>query len=124
MLYVLADRLDDDPWLLLLWRGRTRDELLAHLGRRGRGRAASEEIAPWWPLVPGAPLPVDTGHRDPWTDADPAAALARLGPLTLGAPGSVAPGSVGAQGALDERLRAAYVALVDAAPPDRTVEPI
>jgi hypothetical protein len=80
VLYVLADRLDDDPWLLLAWRGRTRDELLAHLGTAGDGRVA---VAPWWPLVPGAPLPA-AAAGDPWADVDPAtAALARLGPLAV-----------------------------------------
>ena len=31
VLYVFADRLDDDPWILLSWRGRSRDQLLGHL---------------------------------------------------------------------------------------------
>lgn len=78
VLYVLADRLDDDPWLLLRWRGRERSELLAHLGGD-----AHEEVAPWWPLVPGAPLPTSPLLRDPWCDVDPAAALTRLGPLDV-----------------------------------------
>ena len=80
MLYVLADRLDDDPWLLLLWRGRTRAEILAHLGGGADTRA---EVAPWWPLVPGAPLPADAGLGDPWLDVDPSAALTRLGSLDV-----------------------------------------
>jgi len=80
VLYVLADRLDDDPWLLLLWRGRTRDELLAHLASGADIRA---EVAPWWPLVPGALLPVDAGLGDPWAEIDPSAALTRLGPLDV-----------------------------------------
>jgi hypothetical protein len=80
VLYVLADRLDDDPWALLLWRGRDRADVLAHLGRAGDPRA---EVAPWWPLVPGAPLPVDGGRADPWGDADPSAVLLRLGPLDV-----------------------------------------
>ena len=79
-LYVLADRLDDDPWLLLTWRGRDRDELLAHLGSTADDRAA---VAPWWPLVPGAPLPIDSGVTDAWVGGDPGAALARLGPLDI-----------------------------------------
>jgi hypothetical protein len=106
VLYVLADRLDDDPWLLLLWRGRTRDEVLAHLGGH---RAPREEIAPWWPLVPGAPLPADAGHRDPWTDADPAAALVRLGPLTVAVRGTP----------VTDLLRRAYDVLLSA---DASVE--
>ncbi|MFN0026457.1 MAG: SWIM zinc finger family protein [Acidimicrobiales bacterium] len=80
VLYVLADRLDDDPWLLLQWRGRSRDEVLAHLGPGQDGRAA---VAPWWPLVPGAALPVVGDGNDPWHGADAAAVLARLGPLNV-----------------------------------------
>ena len=80
VLYVLADRLDDDPWLLLLWRGRTRDELLAHLGAGADARA---EVAPWWPLVPGAALPAGAGLGDAWLDVDPFSALNRLGPLDV-----------------------------------------
>ncbi len=80
VLYVLADKLDDDPWLLLEWRGRTRSEVLAHLGTTADGRA---EVAPWWPLVPGAPLPVDGGAADSWNDDGGSASLARLGPLEL-----------------------------------------
>jgi hypothetical protein len=54
VLYVFADRLDDDPWILLSWRGRSRDQLLGHL--RAPTPPAGD-IAPWWPLTAGAPLP-------------------------------------------------------------------
>ncbi len=100
VLYVLADRLDDDPWLLLRWRGRDRDELLAHLGSASGARA---EVAPWWPLVPGAPLPVEAAPRSAGITADPTAALARLGPLDVEVRGHP----------LTERLAAAFVALVE-----------
>jgi len=73
VLYVFADRLDDDPWLLLEWRGRTRDQILEPLVSRAnvtrtpesaasgerRGHVpgddvddAADEVAPWWPLDP------------------------------------------------------------------------
>ena len=39
MLYVFADQLDDDPWLLLAWRGRTRDQLLDPMRTRAGGVA-------------------------------------------------------------------------------------
>ncbi len=55
VLYLLADRLDVDPWLLLAWRGRTREQVLAHLAVPG-GRRLDERLPPWWPLAPG-PLP-------------------------------------------------------------------
>ncbi len=58
VMYVFADQLDDDPWLLLEWRGRTRDQLLDPLRTRtGAPTPASEsEIAPWWPFDAGARL--------------------------------------------------------------------
>jgi uncharacterized Zn finger protein len=100
VLYVLADRLDDDPWLLLRWRGRDRDELLAHLGPASGARA---EVAPWWPLVPGAPLPVATASRNEGVAADPTAALTRLGPLDVAVRGRP----------VTELFPAAYLALVE-----------
>ncbi len=105
VLYVFADRLDVDPWMLLTWRGRTREQLLGHL--RAPGPDAAAAIAPWWPLVPGALLPeppvdVDTMLApDPPTDT--AAVLRRCDPLAvdvLGAP-------------LTDLLPAAYDAIVD-----------
>jgi len=80
VLYVLADRLDDDPWLLLEWRGRARSEVLAHLTTGADPRAA---VAPWWPLVPGAALPHGDRGTDPWADDNPSATLTRLGPLDV-----------------------------------------
>jgi uncharacterized Zn finger protein len=52
VLYVFADQLDDDPWLLLTWRGRTRDQLLAHLDELSP-TARTDGLPVWWPLVPG-----------------------------------------------------------------------
>lgn len=79
VLYVLADQLDADPWLLLAWRGRDRDAILAPL--RGPAAAGPVPVAPWWPLVPGAKLPLDDGPPRAWALSDPAGTLARLGPL-------------------------------------------
>jgi hypothetical protein len=80
VLYVLADRLDDDPWLLLSWRGRARDQVLAHLRPAAE---TADQLAPWWPLIPGAPLPFDTGELGRLGDADASATLLRLGPLDV-----------------------------------------
>ena len=64
VLYVYADQLDRDPWLLLAWHGRTRDAVMRTLRERGGAsgappdaRAPAAAIAPWWPLTPGLPLP-------------------------------------------------------------------
>lgn len=41
--YILAEKFDDDPFLIFTWRGRSRDELLASLReRRGDDREPSE----------------------------------------------------------------------------------
>ena len=118
VLYVFADRLDDDPWLLLAWQGRSRDEVLAPLrarvaGKAAGGRGSSAPVAPWWPFGPlesipvGAPQssPVDPPDAEIVTDpADPPdAVLARCEPLDVAVRGSEAA----------TRLRAAYVALAD-----------
>ena len=66
-LYVFADRLDADPWLLLAWRGRTREQLLAHLA--DVTTVSRSEVAPWWPLVPDAQLPDPPLDIDRLTDA-------------------------------------------------------
>lgn len=77
VLYVFADQLDADPWFLLAWRGRTRDQILEPLrGSVGR-QATDDEVAPWWPFTgatmpqPGAlaspsatVLPADPDHPD------------------------------------------------------------
>lgn len=96
-LYLFADRLDADPWLLLEWRGRTRQQVLADLRGVGAGTgsgdaesgaaAAAAAIAPWWPLVPGTVHPLASMGvlsvlaADP--PEDPTHVLARLDPLPL-----------------------------------------
>lgn len=82
VLYVFADQLEDDPWLLLTWRGRTRDELLSHL----EALAPSERtdgLPVWWPLTPGS-TDLDRLRWRPPVPSPPAqvdAVLGRLGDL-------------------------------------------
>jgi uncharacterized Zn finger protein len=85
VLYVFADQLDADPWLVLTWRGRTREQLLGPLqaGRAGK----LDEVAPWWPFAPG-PLPaVGAWRRGPVDELartdDPDAVLDALEPLAV-----------------------------------------
>lgn len=60
VLYVFADQLDTDPWLLLAWRGGTRDQILDPLRGSASSDAGSEEVAPWWPFTgPSMPEPGD-----------------------------------------------------------------
>jgi uncharacterized Zn finger protein len=70
VLYLFADQLDADPWLLLRWRGRTREDILGRLAVAGAGER-DDEIAPWWPFAGGsmpsieAPAPADAALVDP-----------------------------------------------------------
>ncbi len=92
VLYLFADQLDRDPWLLLAWHGRSRDDVLELLrARRGVIQRAAEHnvgaaaaaIAPWWPLAPGVPLPVGSGAPvESGTPEDPGAVLRAMEPLT------------------------------------------
>jgi uncharacterized Zn finger protein len=50
VLYVFADQLDRDPWLLLEWRGGDTERLLGHLLP---GAAVDPRLPPWWPLPVG-----------------------------------------------------------------------
>jgi len=73
VLYLLAEAFDDDPFLVLAWRGREREELLGAL----RGSVAEEPPAD--PLdVPDRPLAVDDFYQ-------PGRSLARLKELPGGA---------------------------------------
>jgi uncharacterized Zn finger protein len=93
VLYVFADQLDADPWLLLAWRGRTRDEVLAPLraraGSREHGDGPVSIVAPWWPFGASSPAAIDAlrgadatvPSAEPPEPAD--AVLQRCGPLDV-----------------------------------------
>ena len=65
VLYVFADRLDDDPWLLLAWRGRDREAVLGGLRvqRRPAARPRDDRLPAWWPFQAGAPSPAADEQR-------------------------------------------------------------
>jgi uncharacterized Zn finger protein len=76
VLYVLADRLDGDPWLVMLLRGREREVLLETLAGRGPSAPPTgAEVAPWWPFGPG---PISFDYQSGQSGAD-LPALAREG---------------------------------------------
>jgi hypothetical protein len=52
VLYVYADLLDADPWQLLLWRGRTREDILGPLRGAATTGPTHHGLPPWWPLTP------------------------------------------------------------------------
>jgi uncharacterized Zn finger protein len=93
VLYVFADQLDADPWQLLQWHGRSRDDVLA-LFSGGVGSVAGDvtwSVAPWWPIrvdlaaeVPVVPVAARRAEL-PIPDApdEPAAVLRRLAPLDV-----------------------------------------
>lgn len=75
VLYVFAQRLDEDPWLLLAWHGRDREQLLASLRCDAPEPPNADGLPPWWPvglrarpaprLQPPDPLPgMDAGEME------------------------------------------------------------
>lgn len=119
--YILAEAFDDDPFLILTWRGRTRDELVSNL-RKLRGEAApADDIAePHAVSEPGtamAPLSAsidnfwridptfDGLHVVPRASDTPDALLRQLGPP---------PPTAGGQHLL-ERLASVYRAMAEGA---------
>ena len=89
-LYLFADRLDADPWLLLAWRGREREDLLAAVLPAGGGAAMERDprLPIWWPIPAGAGAPATTDLQVDDTPADPPdAVLRRLPPLPVAVAG-------------------------------------
>ncbi|MGH9039323.1 MAG: SWIM zinc finger family protein [Acidimicrobiia bacterium] len=115
--YLLAEAFDDDPFLILAWRGRTRAELLARLEAQRDGALASPGgPARWTP--PGTAAPpleecldryFDAGHLPPATSR-PGAVLPHALLLGLDDP----PLEIRGRGLADV-LRPAYAAMVEAA---------
>lgn len=107
VLYVFAQHLDEDPWLLLAWHGKQRDDLFAAL-RRTAPAPIADDFPPWWPVGLRA-RPEPRWHPpDPLPPDPPERALQRLGPLELS----------GAPPDLEQRLAALYAQLVMASPED------
>lgn len=83
LLYVFAQRLDEDPWLLLAWHGKDREALLTTLRRNAPApQPVAADLPPWWP--PGLrarPEPTLRHLPDPLPPDPPERALERLGPL-------------------------------------------
>ena len=95
--YLLAEAFDRDPFLVLTWRGRTREELLERLdalrrpGRRGAGGpeagepaadpgpSLEESVERFWEAGPE----LEQVRIRPWTAEPPDAALRRLGPTGI-----------------------------------------
>jgi uncharacterized Zn finger protein len=83
--YILAERFDEDPFLIFAWRGRTQDELLERLrARRGGGRALEPPVAPHAGGVADA-VPL-SALVDCFWSSGPTLADLRVSPLASPAP--------------------------------------
>lgn len=72
VLYVFADQLDADPWLLMAWRGRTREEIVEPLRGSTTDSSSGDEVAAWWPFPAGlAPSSGDLPAAKEAPSADP-----------------------------------------------------
>lgn len=116
VLYVFAQQLDDDPWLLLAWHGRPREALLTAL-RRSAPEPADSGLPPWWPVglragATGAGAFSHGSPPDPLPPEPPERTLQRLGPLEL----PEAPAD------LEERLAGLYQRLLRAEPAGEEAE--
>jgi uncharacterized Zn finger protein len=77
--YILAERFDEDPFLIFAWRGRHKDELLEHLRaqrgarpRRDSNAAAPAKAAPHPPSSPTSSIPSGaTARRSPSSTSAP-----------------------------------------------------
>jgi hypothetical protein len=112
VLYVFADQLDADPWLLLAWRGRTRDQVLTPLRTRAGGVSGPGPVpivAPWWPFgsTPSAAIDALRGADAAVPTAEPSeppdAVLQRCSPLDVAVYRTNVP----------ELLRPAYAIMTD-----------
>lgn len=114
--YVLAEAFDDDPFAMLAWRGKGRDDLLAELRRLTGGRDAAVTR----PVIDVADRPlgefVSGGNRSYWQSSLSPARLRWLPPAVPAPPDlllrSVAPPLLTAGGQdLPTLLRPAYLAM-------------
>ena len=83
-LYVLAEKFDDDPFLVLAWRGKGRDELLDRLRRltaatsQAGAPAGAPEIAESVSAPPGSVLPGSTPPGSVTSGSVPSASVTAL----------------------------------------------
>lgn len=117
--YILAERFDEDPFLIFAWRGRDKDELLEHLRalRGARRRRDSNAVAPG--RATRQPTPLADQLDSFWSNGTALAEL-HVSPLAAEAPDSLlrrlgpAPVEVGGQNLIDV-LAPAYALMAEAA---------
>jgi uncharacterized Zn finger protein len=81
--YLLAEAFDDDPFLLLRWRGREREELLGNLralrGSAPTTRVAADDVDPW-EAIETVDVPSLADRIDVFWHAGPAVTTLQLAP--------------------------------------------
>jgi uncharacterized Zn finger protein len=131
--YLLAERFDEDPFLILAWRGRPREQLLAELRalRSDTSDTAAEgTVAPedrsesdtpgWVVLIGGADAPIDVDPDRFWGKAGAVPSLDHV-PVPTAMPAAIlrelpASGIAGADGSpIEESLAPLYEQIVRAA---------
>jgi len=117
--YILAERFDEDPFLIFAWRGRDKDELLGRL-RAQRGAGSQHRSARARSAQPAPGLPSLTERLDSFWRSGPGLAELHVSPLAGEAPDTLlrqlgpAPVDVGGQD-LVEVLAPAYATLAEEA---------
>jgi len=117
--YILAERFDEDPFLIFAWRGRDKDELLGRL-RAQRGAGSQHRSAGARSAQPAPGLPSLTERLDSFWRSGPGLAELQVSPLAGEAPHTLlrqlgpAPVDVGGQD-LVEVLAPAYATLAEEA---------
>ena len=117
--YILAERFDEDPFLIFAWRGRDKDELLGRL-RAQRGAGSQRRSARGRSAQPSAGPPSLTERLDSFWRSGPGLAELHVSPLAGEAPDTLlrqlGPAPVDVEGQdLVEVLAPAYATLAEAA---------
>jgi len=117
--YILAERFDEDPFLIFAWRGRDKDELLGRL-RAQRGAGSQHRSAAARSAQPARDLPSLTERLDSFWRSGPGLAELHVSPLAGEAPDTLlrqlGPAPVDVEGQdLVEVLAPAYATLAEEA---------
>jgi len=117
--YILAERFDEDPFLIFAWRGRDKDELLGRL-RAQRGAGNQHRSAGARSAQPAPGLPSLTERLDSFWRSGPGLAELQVSPLAGEAPDTLlrqlGPAPVDVEGQdLVEVLAPAYATLAEEA---------
>ena len=82
-LYVFAERLDEDPWQLLAWKGHDRETLMKRLRPPPRGIDPDDTLPLWWPRGLRSRSDQRSVIPEPLPPDPPEHVLERLGPVPL-----------------------------------------